>query len=441
MKIFFPITLVLFLISAVGSAVNAQLNATYDNVCVGLDCDNVFPLPNGAEMKFQATNIRILFDDSSTDGLFPENDWILGVNEQISNGADVFYIEDLTGGTIPFKVFAGAPTNSLVVASSGNVGIGGIGADKRLQINENTAPTLRLNETSTSTAWDVSAGQYVFSVKDNTNGFIPISVLNLPGIAQNISFPNTIINGTASIRNRVEIDSALAVQANACIGSDCSTNEQYSGFRRRLRIKGQNTALEFIDASVSGNFPRSDWSILINESFNNGDNQFAVQDMTAGTIPFIIKGASPDNSFILQESGSISIGDTIENGKLYVNGNVNVNGDVTLLSDMRMKEGIQPLGYGLKEIMQLQPRQFRYKPFVASNPEQVQYGLIAQEVETALPEIVRNDYTMAGPDGQPQDYKGVDYLELIPVLINAVQEQQETIEALKARIAELENKK
>lgn len=61
------------------------------------------------------------------------------------------------------------------------------------------------------------------------------------------------------------------------------------------------------------------------------------------------------------------------------------------------------------------------------------YGFIAQDLETILPEMVHTD---------KEGYKSVRYIELIPVLVNALQElhsankaQQQEINALKALLA------
>jgi chaperonin cofactor prefoldin len=59
-----------------------------------------------------------------------------------------------------------------------------------------------------------------------------------------------------------------------------------------------------------------------------------------------------------------------------------------------------------------------------------QVGLIAQEVETVLPELVTTD-----KDAEPT--KGVNYIGLVPVTIKAIQEQQAQIENQQERIAEL----
>ena len=57
-----------------------------------------------------------------------------------------------------------------------------------------------------------------------------------------------------------------------------------------------------------------------------------------------------------------------------------------------------------------------------------QNGLIAQEVEEVLPELVRTDH-----DG----YKAVEYQKITAVLVEAIKEQQQEIEALKAAVAVL----
>lgn len=56
---------------------------------------------------------------------------------------------------------------------------------------------------------------------------------------------------------------------------------------------------------------------------------------------------------------------------------------------------------------------------------QLQYGLIAQEVEKILPNIVNTDN---------ESYKSVSYNELIPLLLQALQEQNKKIEALEQKL-------
>lgn len=95
-------------------------------------------------------------------------------------------------------------------------------------------------------------------------------------------------------------------------------------------------------------------------------------------------------------------------------------------SDRRLKENIAPLQYGLKETLQLKPSKFDY-----ITGSKNQFGFIAQDVQTVLPELVST--TENGMLGLKTD-------GMIPVLVNAIQEQQREIEALKERMEILENK-
>jgi len=96
--------------------------------------------------------------------------------------------------------------------------------------------------------------------------------------------------------------------------------------------------------------------------------------------------------------------------------------------------------------MQLQPKSYTYKQrgllyeSMALKPG-VQYGLIAQDVEKVFPELVRDIVHPAKGDedgnevGETFNYKSMDYTELIPLLLTAIQEQQDEINALKSALS------
>ena len=74
--------------------------------------------------RLRENTLRIHFDDTSVSEGFAANDWRILANGAGSGGENFLAIEDSTGGTIPFKVEAGTPNNSLLVAEGGDVGIG-----------------------------------------------------------------------------------------------------------------------------------------------------------------------------------------------------------------------------------------------------------------------------------------------------------------------------
>jgi len=94
-------------------------------------------------------------------------------------------------------------------------------------------------------------------------------------------------------------------------------------------------------------------------------------------------------------------------------------------SDRRLKTGIQPLQYGLKDILKLKPVSYRWKKSSGLHRDdgQEHLGLIAQEVQQVIHEVVD------APKGK-QKYYGMNYTALVPVLIKAVQQQEQQIEQL-----------
>lgn len=149
-------------------------------------------------------------------------------------------------------------------------------------------------------------------------------------------------------------------------------------------------------------------------------------------------------------------GKTVVNGNLTVNGDINHTGSVNNTSDRNLKENIQPLQNGLATILKLNPATYNFRGNGEYNGLKLStglhYGLIAQEVEEVLPSLVKNNihtYTESvnsgsGPNVAPENtvtktmkYKTMNYMELIPVLIKGMQEQQEVIEQLKKEIEEL----
>ncbi len=105
-------------------------------------------------------------------------------------------------------------------------------------------------------------------------------------------------------------------------------------------------------------------------------------------------------------------------------------------SDLRLKKNIKAMPYGLNEVLQLRPITFEWKN---STDESAKLGLIAQEIQTIIPEVVNIG-------GDESKMLGVKYADLIPVLIKAIQEQNKIIldqkkenNSLKASVEKLES--
>ena len=134
----------------------------------------------------------------------------------------------------------------------------------------------------------------------------------------------------------------------------------------------------------------------------------------------------------------------------YFAGDLAYTGSLISLSDAMFKRDVAPLaGQGvLERLMRLRPRSYTYKDNADVEamhlPEGTQYGLIAQEVEAVFPELVHDNVHPGAidedgrPTGEMTEYKGIDYLKLVPLLLQALQEQQVQIQAHKAQIEALQ---
>ena len=104
-------------------------------------------------------------------------------------------------------------------------------------------------------------------------------------------------------------------------------------------------------------------------------------------------------------------------------GSATLAGDLTVNSDARLKSNIVTLGSTLSKLLLIDGKSYTMK----SNENVEKIGLLAQDVLAAFPELVKKG-------GDEDGTLSVNYQGLIPVLINAIKEQQEQINVLKALI-------
>ena len=118
------------------------------------------------------------------------------------------------------------------------------------------------------------------------------------------------------------------------------------------------------------------------------------------------------------------------NGNTTFNGNITAAGEITAFStsDKSLKKNIKTLDNSLDIINQLNPVSYNWndkaKELNPNKTDAVDVGVIAQELEIIIPELIHNMYG-------DENIKGVDYIKLIPYLIGAIQELTTEINKLK----------
>jgi hypothetical protein len=116
------------------------------------------------------------------------------------------------------------------------------------------------------------------------------------------------------------------------------------------------------------------------------------------------------------------------NGDTTVSNDLTVSGDVVISSDARLKSNIVSLGSTLPKLLQIDGKSYEMKG-------KQKIGVLAQEIQEVFPELVSED---------DNEMLAVNYQGLVPVLINALKEQdaklneqQSEIETYRVEVSEL----
>jgi len=132
------------------------------------------------------------------------------------------------------------------------------------------------------------------------------------------------------------------------------------------------------------------------------------------------------NTLFAQSGGNVGIAMTDPSVKLDVTGDIEYTGTITDVSDQRLKENIVGINNSISKIQGINGVYFN---MIGSDKREL--GVIAQNVQQVLPEAV----SIVDPE---KGYLGVDYTSLVPILIEAIKEQQKQIQALRQDIEQLE---
>ena len=172
---------------------------------------------------------------------------------------------------------------------------------------------------------------------------------------------------------------------------------------------------------------------------------FSLESDLRGDVEFV--GSSSDD-YIQFDSNSGTQMDFYVGGSLigaWVNdGNpeLHCDGDIiaysTSISDARLKEDVETIQSASKKVSELRGVEYTWK--AGSRKGQREIGFIAQEVETVVPQIVREKNVFIDGKISEDKYKTVDYEKLIALLVESNKEQQEIISQLEERVIDLENR-
>jgi len=437
----------------------AQDLVVQGSACVGFDCVSSESF-GFSTVKLKENNLRILFEDTSNSGSFPSTDWQLTANETSNGGLNKFSIDDITSGRTPFTIEASAPSHSLYVDDSGRVGMGTSAPVVEAHIKDGDSPTMRLEQDGssgfTAQTWDLAGNEANFFVRDVTNGSkLPFKIK--PGADDNALFIDANENiglstanpaqrlhvrtTTATTLARFEATGATMPAATPITTWDIGNDDGKFTFTDGINNSSVNITVPTANQVFTG-FLASGVTNGNGRQYQLGINagRFVLSDVDNSTLPiFIFPGNA--TATLSMRSNNVGVGTANPTAqRLVVNGDILANGNL-INSDARLKRDITDLESAVDILSLLQPKRYHFRTGEFAEfdlPEEEQFGLLAQEVEEVLPNLVHDGLVTVDEEGNvTTQYKALNYTALVPVLVQGVKEQQGEIEDLKKENDEL----
>ncbi|MDC3285623.1 tail fiber domain-containing protein [Flavobacteriaceae bacterium] len=150
-------------------------------------------------------------------------------------------------------------------------------------------------------------------------------------------------------------------------------------------------------------------------------------NLSGNTVTGSATQANPANTAFVIGNGTFSNRSdafkVMANGDTTVSNDLTVGGDIVVSSDARLKANIVSLGSTLAKLLLIDGKTYTMK----KNGKQ-KIGVLAQDIQKVFPELVTTD---------DKDMLAVNYQGLVPVLINALKEQDDKISRLEKLVEKL----
>ena len=336
-------------------------------------------------------------------------------------------------GDLDFRIESNGNAGMFFVdGGNDKIGIGTTSPVSEMHINSSQSDTTLTIESDISSSLftsgidlirdSVAAGSRIESLRDASNGGVGLKFL-------------TTANNAAEVNGTLTSRMVILETGEVGIGTDSPSAE--------LHVSGDSIANTFkliANTSVSGSdatiFRPADNTLAFSA---NGAERMRINS-TGRMLGFTTTNLEPDstptdaNCYVIGPGYMFLNRDDTATIKQVVFGkNGSEAGNITTTSqtfynsasDYRLKENIKSLKNSLERVQQLNPVQFDWK-----ESGQTSEGFIAHEVQEIFSDAVTGE-----KDGK--DMQGVDYGRITPLLVKAIQEQQEQIEQLKTEIQTL----
>jgi len=335
--------------------------------------------------------------------------------------------------TLDYVPAEGALANAAIVPASGSGAISvfvSVGTDVIIDINGYYAPA---GVGISNTFLGRNAGNFTMTGDNNTGFGRDALSSNTTGFGNTATGTQTLFSNTTGVGNTATGVTALESNTtgglNTATGTEALFNNTTGGANTATgfgalefnTIGGSNTAIgvEALQSTTgSGNIGVG---ITAGVNLTTGSNNICIGNTgVAGESGTIRIGTAQTATFVAGVNG-VTTGGTGTPVLIDASGQLG-----TISSSARFKDEIQDMGEATEALLKLRPVRFRYK----AQPEgRTQFGLIAEEVEKVMPELV-----VCSSSGEVET---VLYHEMPAMLLNELQKQQREIQDLKSELSAL----
>jgi hypothetical protein len=216
---------------------------------------------------------------------------------------------------------------------------------------------------------------------------------------------DTTSSGTAS--------TALGYGTSATTHAALSTGTFTTASNYSSVAMGENSIASGSRSFAAGqNTIASDFASFVIGQYNSSGSLSTSVDSFSTSAPAFVIGNGADSS---NKSDAFKV---MFNGDATVSNDLTVSGDVVVSSDARLKSNIVSLGSTLSRILLIDGKSYEMKG-------KQKIGVLAQEIKEVFPELVSED---------ENEMLAVNYQGLVPVLINALKEQDERMKEQQSEI-------
>ena len=294
---------------------------------------------------------------------------------------------------------------------------------------------------------------YRSDVGFSQGGTSAAGVLNAIGSANQVLYKNA--SNVATTSSNFTFNGTTAISVNGVVNVGNGVNTGFHGDSTNLAVRVPNANGGFYVQSPGNN---SDWALFQSTGLTlNGNITVSSGNATGGGIILADDGDIVDlnDSFCsMRFSGGVRIFSANKSGSSVItlanSGNISATANVTAYSsDRRLKENLKHIESPLQKIQKLNGYTFDWNEkskelgFIPKH-EKCDIGLIAQEVEEVLPQAIAlapfdMEHTKNGfVSKSKENYLTIQYERIVPLLIEAIKEQQRDINNLQNRIEILE---